>query len=642
MANSVARIAGLAILILLFIFLIKKTIEKFDGDTVFATETISTPGSSSLCTSQSYVKGFTTDGKKICLVCPFGYINNIADPTKCQLTTINNSNADMNNSIAAAAAAAVAAVTAVSKPSASNAATSCQDNFTLSNGVCSECSGTQTSQGGNTTCRNLNCPLNQKAVEHKCEPCQQGSYSSGGISSSCTSCSAGMYISNGICSPCTTGTFTSSDGQMSCSSCAPGSYNDKPGSTVCINCPAGQYQDANGKTSCKLCLAGTYQSKTGQPNCISCPVGKYSNKEGVDVCLDCPTGKYQDKAGQKICITCPKNTYADTTGNEKCKACPNGTFTDDVGATSSTQCLPVMTTSNCVDIYNNSQIAFDSSTKPTGKSLYYGLTADNFTLLASTGSYNPSDQVSDNLSKCVLNKRLEDRSAICNSNREISGTAVTDSKSLLQAYEFVNAKGVCVNKSGVPIPYPTLKPPGTKGSSESILAHIVSCANPEDAKTCSYNFPIGGVTHQANPCTSRGLIYDFDKEDCVDPATNTVDGVTNNCKTYQAFDTVTGKCLDVITPIKSMPPNTKGSLVQGDYRDCKTTNMGDCVVVYKNKANDITEYANTVNPCPTKKNPTNTVYNFDTYRCEPPSKQAFMDYVTTNKTNYRLEMPVIG
>jgi hypothetical protein len=646
MANSVARIAGLAILILLFIFLIKKTMENFEGDTVLATETISAPGPSSLCTPQSYIKGFTTDGKKICLVCPSGYINDTLDPTKCQRSTANDTSSATAAAAAAAAAIAAATAAAAGNNSASNSTTSCPDNFTLSNGTCSECSGTQKSQGGITSCENLNCPANHKAVGHECVTCPSGTYSPGGISSSCTTCSAGMYINNGKCSECEPGKFSRTNGQTSCDSCAPGTYNNNSGSSVCTNCLSGKYQDAHGQTSCKTCLAGTYQSQTGQSNCISCPPGKYSDNDGSETCLRCPTGNYQDKSGQKSCIKCPKNTYSDTVGNESCKPCPSGSFTDDVGATSVRECLRPMTASNCVNIYNDSQLGFDKTTAPTGKSLYYGLTTDNFTLSRLSGTYDPSDLVSNNISKCVLNKRLEDRAAVCSSNREIEttscGTAVTNSKSLLQAYEFVNAKGICVDKSGVPIPYPTLKPSGTTGSPDSILAHIVSCTNPQDAKTCSYNFPIGGVTHQTNPCTSRGLVYDFDKEDCVDPAVNTVDGETNNCKTYQAFDTVTGKCLDVITPIKSMPPNTKGTLVQGNYRDCKTTNMGDCTVVYKNKATDDTEYANTVNPCPTSASPSNTVYNFDTYRCEPPSRQAFMDYVTANKTNYRLEMPVIG
>jgi hypothetical protein len=137
------------------------------------------------------------------------------------------------------------------------------------------------------------------------------------------------------------------------------------------------------------------------------------------------------------------------------------------------------------------------------------------------------------------------------------------------------------------------------------------------------------------------MIYDFDKEDCVDPATNTLAGSSNTCQPYQVFDTVTSKCLNVTVPIKSMPPNTKGKLVQGDYRDCKTTTMGDCTIVYKNKASDITQYASTSNPCPTKDSPSNTIYNFDTYSCEAPARtQGFKNYASN--TNYHLERPIIG
>jgi hypothetical protein len=340
-------------------------------------------------------------------------------------------------------------------------------------------------------------------------------------------------------------------------------------------------------------------------------------------------------------MACPKDTYSDTLANEKCTPCPDGTFTVDIGATSASQCVMPITRSNCLKLYNNAKLSFDSSNAPTGTSLYYGLTEDKFSV--TSGIYNPYDSVGKNLSKCVINKRLEDRSKVCKGNREFTinscGTAVTNSKSLLQAYEYVNAKGICVDKDGLTIPYPILAPRGSKGSPDSVLAHVVKCTNPEDAKTCSYNYPIGGVNYQLNPCVGRDLIYDFDKEDCIDPGVNTVIGETNNCQTHQVFDTVTGKCLNVTVPIKSMPPNTRGKLVQGDYRDCKTTNMGDCTVVYKNMPRDSTQNARITNPCPTPANLSNTIFNFDTYRCEPKI-QSFTDYKKGG--SYRLETPIIG
>jgi hypothetical protein len=283
-------------------------------------------------------------------------------------------------------------------------------------------------------------------------------------------------------------------------------------------------------------------------------------------------------------------------------------------------------------------------TKPTGKSLYFNLTADNFNILGSNDTVKPTDSMQSNISKCVINQRLKDRSDICKKNSAIKadscGSAVgTDSKSLLQAFEFVNSKGVCVDKSGGTIPYPTIRPQGTKGTAENVLAHIVKCTDPQNSKTCTYNYPLDGVTHTTNPCTDRNMIYDFDKEECTDPSVNTVDQKSNNCNTNQVFDPVTGKCLNVITPIKAMPPNTKGKLVEGDYRDCKTINMGDCTVVYKKKATEDTEIADTVNPCPTVFNPNNTIYNFNTYSCEAPSTQGFVNY---SNENYRLETPVIA
>ena len=488
------------------------------------------------------------------------------------------------------------------------------------------------------------CPVNQKLVNGECKPCESGSYSAGGTATTCTVCAAGMNLNNGVCSACPPGKFSGNNGQTLCNNCGKGTYSETPGASLCLSCAAGKYQDAEGQPSCKKCPSGMYQSSVGKDKCEECPAGKFSENEGSAYCLSCGPGEYQDKKGQSECVKCPKDSYSDKTSAIGCTKCPEGYFTDEQGATTLSDCVKALKTSDCVDIYKTARYEFDSLTKPTGKSLYFNLTADNFNILGSNDTIKPTDSMQSNISKCVINQRLKDRSDICKKNSAIKadscGSAVgTDSKSLLQAFEYVNSKGICVDKSGGTIPYPTIRPQGTKGTAENVLAHIVKCTDPQNSKTCTYNYPLDGVTHTTNPCTDRNMIYDFDKEECTDPSVNTVDPKSNNCNTNQVFDPVTGKCLNVVTPIKAMPPNTKGKLVEGDYRDCKTINMGDCTVVYKKKATEDTEIADTVNPCPTVFNPSNTIYNFDTYSCEKPSTQGFVNY---SNENYRLETPIIA
>jgi hypothetical protein len=82
---------------------------------------------------------------------------------------------------------------------------------------------------------------------------------------------------------------------------------------------------------------------------------------------------------------------------------------------------------------------------------------------------------------------------------------------------------------------------GTIGSKEGVLSHIISCSNPNDPKTCSYEYPLNGIKYTYNPCTTIGMVYDFDKEICVDPQTSSASNFDNVCQTYQVYDAVTGK-----------------------------------------------------------------------------------------------------
>ena len=403
----------------------------------------------------------------------------------------------------------------------------CNPNFFLSNGMCYECGLNQISAGGTSQCTNLSCAGGEIADRHKCVSCGAGSISSGGTQ------------------------------------------------TVCTNCGPGTYQNADGQSSCKECESGKY-SGPGSKTCTTCPPGTAQDRKGSSSCKDCPKGSYQGVPGQETCMKCPKNTYASSTNSSSCTPCPSGQFTVDEGSTSILDCKKGMTIDDCPSLYLNNNLSFDLSNPPKGKSKYYKLTKDNFNLFPdSYSSQNDSDDIK--LSKCVLNKRISERADICQSNKGYkinceNQLISTDSPSLTQSYEFTNAKGICVDKNGKKIPYPTTAPPGTIGSADAILSHIITCTDPSDLRTCSYQYVENNMIFEKNPCTSRNMIYDFDKEQCINSTTQTINKKLNYCANNQVSDPITGQCVDVVKPVKAMPPNTQGSLSSTDYMNCKTIN----------------------------------------------------------------------
>jgi len=465
----------------------------------------------------------------------------------------------------------------------------CSPNFYSYYGTCYECGQNQISEGGLSRCTNLNCKAGQMAINHKCTSCGPGTISTGENQSECTSCGAGTY------------------------------------------------QNGNGQSVCKDCEAGTY-SEPGSKTCTECPPGTAQDMKGSSSCKDCPKGSYQDTSGQETCMKCPKNSYASSINSTSCTPCPPGEFTLKEGSKSILDCKKDMTVDECPSLYLNNNLSFDTNNPPKGKSKYYNLSKDNFNLLPES-DFSKNDSGDIKLSKCILNKRISERSDICQNNKtyKIScGNKLisTDSPSLTQSYEFTNAKGVCVDKNGKNIPYPTTAPPGTIGSADAILGHIISCTDPSDMRTCTYQYVENNMIFTKNPCTSRNMIYDFDKEQCINSTTQTLNNKLNYCANNQVSDPITGNCVDVIKPVKAMPPNTKGSLTSTDYMNCKTIDGGDCTVVYKASPNEDTEKAATSNPCPTPNEPSNTIFNFNTYRCEAPLRSGFQDY--------RIQKPIIA
>jgi hypothetical protein len=319
---------------------------------------------------------------------------------------------------------------------------------------------------------------------------------------------------------------------------------------------------------------------------------------------------------------CPKDTYSDATEKEICTPCPSNTFTKSTGSTSIEDCTKTINTSDCLLSYTNTGLNFNETTKSQGNSLYYDLNTSDFNIAKDNSSISSVDSNDVILTKCILNKRLSERSELCQSNSPITTNSdgkveQTNSHSLLQSFEYVNSKGICVDKTGTYIPYPELNPLGAIGSKEGVLSHIVKCSNPNDAKTCSYEYPLNGIKYTYNPCTSIGMVYDFDNEICVDPQTTAKSSLDNVCQTYQVYDPVTGKCLNVIKPVQTMPPNTKGFITKGDYKNCRTIDKGDCTLVYRLSSIDDTKTASTTNPCTS-----NNVFNFNTYTCDVPDRSS--------------------
>ena len=508
----------------------------------------------------------------------------------------------------------------------------CDVNFQPSGNVCTECASNQTSPGGSGLCTTLSCPNNLFASKHSCTSCAKGTAQ---VGSGCAPCLAGSSLSGGKCTQCGTGQYSDTDGSPTCSSCPTGTYTNQQGESACQSCPAGQYQDVQGQSGCKSCPTGMYVSTSGSSACNKCSTGSYQDVSGSNSCINCPVGFYQDLEGKPTCKPCPENTYSDTPGAEKCAPCPQGSQTASTGATSSSQCLTSMTATNCTDAYRASHLSFDDSVDPNGSTLYYGLTTDNFSLTTNSmmGENSTKD---DNISKCVLNKRLQNRSSICKQNSGASKSPY-NSSSLLQAFEYTNSKGICVDKKGNAIPYPTTLPPRTIGSSDSVLAHITGCTNTNDAKTCTYQYLNNGVIQAQNPCVIVDKIYDFDIDLCVDPSSASSSG----CENYQVYDHVTGKCHDVTNPVNKMPPRTRGLLKSSDYRDCVTTNKGDCTVVYRMNTAQSAGDAAVDNICPPPSLPSYTVYDFDKNACVAPSKGYKKTISKSGFNDYQLQKPII-
>jgi hypothetical protein len=158
------------------------------------------------------------------------------------------------------------------------------------------------------------------------------------------------------------------------------------------------------------------------------------------------------------------------------------------------------------------------------------------------------------------------------------------------------------------------KPPNSQGSDKAMLLALASCG-----ETPTFNYKNNGVTQSTNPCTNS--FYDFDKEACVDALGISISSGSGGCSSSTVYDTATNACVPVRVSVKPGNPqlnNTTGSPSQGDFRDCKTVDQGDCTIVFKDSSGSTT----TTNPCTA----TNQVYNFATKTCVAKTKSQCCNY----------------
>jgi hypothetical protein len=131
-----------------------------------------------------------------------------------------------------------------------------------------------------------------------CTPCQTGSYSIGGTSTSCTPCSnSNQYWNGTACVTCVPGTKNTGS---ACVSCLSTEYSTN--GTSCLTSPAGFFVDS-ARTTIQKCIAGSY-SNEGAISCITCSPGSFSPADGSVNCTSCPIGSYASMPAMTSCTRC--------------------------------------------------------------------------------------------------------------------------------------------------------------------------------------------------------------------------------------------------------------------------------------------------------------------------------------------------
>ncbi|KAL5246540.1 hypothetical protein ACHWQZ_G018681 [Mnemiopsis leidyi] len=188
---------------------------------------------------------------------------------------------------------------------------------------CSNCPTGKTVEAGSGTsesdCTWIPCPAAHYLDQVEgCRQCSEGTYSSGGTTSSCYNCSAGSYRDSTvtICTKCAENSVTEQSGAASCTSCSAGTVSNEE-RTQCEPCLAGTHRPAN-ETSCESCVGSNISTK-GADYCIPCIPGLQANSQKTQ-CVPCQAGTYRDSSMSE-CQQCPENTYS-TEAAGLCLACP--------------------------------------------------------------------------------------------------------------------------------------------------------------------------------------------------------------------------------------------------------------------------------------------------------------------------------
>lgn len=485
-----------------------------------------------------------------------------------------------------------------------NGTPTCATNFKLNSTTGTTCDpepctvGVNFSVSGNKPC--TACPANATCTSTRPD----------GITCATNYTIANSGTINAVCNPtpCTTGTYSTS-GKAPCQTC-PLNYASCgiAGTPTCQT----NFQYDSVSNTCKPipCTAGNY-SATGNQPCTACPTTNLGTC-GTTGTPTCASGFTLSATGTQ-CVTapaqCPIGSYSPTgqtaVGQTTCPSqCPAGYTTTSTGASNVNQCVRPITPQDVITWLNTNN--FNIITPTVNSSLpanakYYGLQPSDLTnfpttnvpTLASGATYSGSLAAIEPL----LNSAITSAALKNYANKSL--TTITNS------YYLTNSQGQAVNGSNVAIKYPISSIPFSKGSLANQQKNIVTCTSMTDPTSCTYKWAGTSGPASANPCPALNAWFDFDQEACVDALGKKVTS-GNTCSSSSIYDQKTNACVAVRTPVKSMPPNTMGSLGSGDYNNCKTIDQGDCTVIYKLGSN-----VTTTNPC----SGSTPNYNFETHTC---------------------------
>ena len=545
------------------------------------------------CSAGQYVNGSS------CAQCGAGFYSTGGTSTSClscAAGTFSGSNAESCTTCAAGTYSAASASACTTCQLASNAASmtssttsctieSCLSGFTLNNNQC-KCSANSYLNG--TTCETCpssgTSPVGSTAITQCTCPETTGvnafsALIAGSTTCRASICSAGYYLNDGQCIRCPSN-GTSPAGSTSISQCA------CPTSTGASS--MNQLSSTNSTCTVATCSAG-YKLENGE--CSQCSAGSFSSA-GSTSCTSCAAGSYS-AAGAATCSFCGANSYS-AEGATSCTGCPSGS-TSGSGSTAITSC-------SCSNSANANAMNTISSTNTTCTA---SSCSPGFSLLA-----NGTCQI------CGSNKYGTGGTSQCmDCPQDLSspaGSTSAEACSCPSGQTLMTLKGV--TKCAINCPTMT-KPPNSQGSDKAMLFALASCGT-----TPTFNYKNNGVSQTTNPCTNS--FYDFDQEKCVDALGITVGTSSGStCSSSTVYSTETNACVPVRVAVKPGNPqlnNTTGTPSQGDFRDCKTVDQGDCTIVFK----DSLGFTTTTNPCTAN----NQVYNFATKTCVAKTKSQCCNY----------------